>query len=128
MQVEFSLTVPPDRNLVRFRMNDHQLSALIDLFMDDLENNRGSHEPLMADMGDSSTETGILERLERTLPEKHARQFKKILKEHRLSETEVCRKYGTSRIADLTGGDALDIIVKDILPKLEHENSANNPQ
>ena len=60
----------------------------------------------------------ILGHLKQTLTPKQAEHFRKILKEYRISETEVCIRYKTDRLDYLTGSDALDVIVRDIVPKL----------
>ena len=127
MIVEISLTVPPDRNLVRFRVNDRQLSALMDLFMDSLEKNKEKYEQLLADLDESSTETSILERLGHKLTERQAHLFKKLLKENNIQEQEICEKYGIDQISDLTGSDALNITVQSILPQMKRgqEQPAN---
>jgi len=127
MIVEISLTVPPDRNLVRFRVNDRQLSALMDLFMDSLEKNKEKYEQLLADLDESSTETSILERLGHKLTERQAHLFKELLKENNIQEQEICEKYGIDQISDLTGSDALNITVQSILPQMKRgqEQPAN---
>ena len=62
--------------------------------------------------------TVIIEHLKQTLTPKLAEHFREILKEYRISETEVCIRYKTDQIDNLTGCDALDVIVRDIVPKL----------
>ena len=121
MQVEISISVPPDHNLVQFRMNYRQLSALTEMFMDFLENNREKYEQIKADMDDSSTETCFLERLEHTLTEKQAKTFRELLKKNHIQEQEICEKYRIDQIDELTVGDVLDITVKNVLPEMKRE-------
>ena len=128
MQVEISLTVPPDHNLVRFRMNDRQLSVMMDLFMDALENNREKYEQIKADLDESSTETSFLERLEHTLTEKQTKMFRELLKKYHVQEQEICEKYGIDQIGDLTASDVLDITVKNVLPQMKREQEQHTNQ
>lgn len=120
MQVLISLNAPPNHNLVKFKMNVQKLSALLTLISNALEAYKNSGL-WPGDLDASSTEPDFFERLDQTLTSKLARQFKKILKEHHLSEKAVCKKYGADCINDLTGSDALDVIVKDILPKMKRK-------
>ena len=117
MQVEVTFFVPPNKKLVK----------LLSLIANALESHK-DRDQWPEDLAPSSTKPDLLERLAQKLTEKQSQKFKKILKEHCLSETDVCRKYGTKRIADLTGGDALDIIVKDILPTLKHKPNRSTNQ
>ena len=121
MQVEISISVPPDLNLVQFRMNYRQLSALTEMFMDFLENNREKYEQLKADLGESSSETSFLERLDHTLTEKQAKGFRELLKKNHIQEREICEKYRIDQIDELTVGDVLDITVKNVLPQMKRE-------
>ena len=121
MQVEISIAVPPDLNLVQFRMNYRQLSALTEMFMDFLENNREKYEQIKANMDDSSTETCFHERLDHTLTEKQAKVFRELLKKNHIQEQEICEKYRIDQIAELTVGDVLDITVKNVLPQMKRE-------
>ena len=121
MQVEISLTVPPDLNLVEFRMNYRQLSALTEMFMDFLEKNREKYEQIKADMDDSFTESCFLERLDHTLTEKQANVFRELLKKYHIQEQGICEKYRIDQIDELTVGDVLDITVKNVLPQMKRE-------
>ena len=121
MQVEISISVPPDLNLVQFRMNYRQLSALTEMFMDFLENNREKYEQLKADLDESSSETSFLERLDHTLTEKQAKVFRELLKKNHIQEQEICEKYRIYQIDELTVGDVLDITVKNVLPQMKRE-------
>ena len=121
MQVEISIAVPPDLNLVQFRMNYRQLSALTEMFMDFLENNREKYEQIKANMYDSSTETCFHERLDHTLTEKQAKVFRELLKKNHIQEREICEKYRIDQIDELTVGDVLDITVKNVLPQMKRE-------
>ena len=108
MQIEVTFSVPPNKNLVK-------LLSLIETALESYNDSDQWPE----DLAPSSTKPDLLERLAQKLTENQLLQFKKILKDHHLSETDVCRKYGTKRIADLTGSDALDVIVKNIMPTLK---------
>ena len=128
MQVEISISVPPDLNLVQFRMNYRQLSALTEMFMDFLENNREKYEQIKADLDESSSETSFLERLDHTLTEKQAKVFRELLKKNHIQEQEICEKYGIDQIGDLTGSDVLDITVKNVLPQMKREQEQHTNQ
>ena len=111
MQVEISISIPPDRSVAKIKMDARKALALLDILQDAVEKQKDSIQQHLAELEKELTsESDILSRLNQTISAKLASDFKKILRMNAISEQEVCKKYGVDRIEELTGGDALDVV------------------
>ena len=111
MQVEISITIPPDRSVTKIKMDARKVLALLDILKDAVEKQNDSLLQRLNELEKELTsESDILSHLNQTISAKLASDFKKILRKNAISEQEVCKKYRVDRIEELTGGDALDVI------------------
>ena len=111
MQVEISISIPPDRSVAKIKMDARKVLALLDILQDAVEKQKDSIQQHLTELEKELTsESDILSHLNQTISAKLASDFKKILRKNAISEQEVCKKYGVDRIEELTGGDALDVI------------------
>ena len=111
MQVEISISIPPDRSVAKIKMDARKALALLDIIQDAVEKQKDSIQQHLAELEKELTsESDILSRLNQTISAKLASDFKAILQKNGITERAVCTKYGVDRIEELTGGDALDVI------------------
>ena len=111
MQVEISISIPPDRSVAKIKMDARKVLALLDILQDAVEKQKDSIQQHLAELEKELTsESDILSRLNQTISAKLASEIKTILRKNAISEQDVCRKYGVDRIEELTGGDALDVV------------------
>ena len=111
MQVEISITIPPDRSVAKIKMDARKVLALLDILQDAVEKQKDSIKQNIAEMEKELTsESDILSSLNQTISAKLASDFKAILQKNGITERAVCTKYGVDRIEELTGGDVLDVI------------------
>jgi len=114
MQVEISISIPPDRSVTKIKMDARKVLALLDILQDAVEK---QNDGLLQRLNElekelSSSESDPLTRLKNVITSKQASEFKKILNQNSLSERGVCMKYGVDRIEELTGGDVLDVLAE----------------
>ena len=111
MQVEISISIPPDRSVAKIKMDSRKVLALLDILQDAVEKQKDSIQQHLAELEKELTsESDILSRLNQTISAKLASDFKAILQKNGITERAVCTKYGVDRIEELTGGDVLDVI------------------
>ena len=111
MQVEISISIPPDRSVAKIKMDARKVLALLDILQNAVEKQNDSLLQRLNELEKELTsESDILSHLNQTISAKLASDFKKILRKNAISEQEVCKKYRVDRIEELTGGDALDVI------------------
>ena len=111
MQVEISISIPPDCSVTKIKMDARKVLALLDILQDAVEKQKDSIQQHLTELEkDLSSEIDPFSRLEKVISSKQASDFKKILHKNAISEQEVCKKYGVDRIEELTGGDVLDVI------------------
>ncbi len=111
MQVEISISIPPDRSVAKIKMDARKALALLDILQDAVEKQKDSIQQHLAELEKELTsESDILSRLNQTISAKLASDFKAILQKNGITERAVCTKYGVDRIEELTGGDVLDVI------------------
>ena len=111
MQVEISISIPPDRSVAKIKMDARKALALLDILQDAVEKQKDSIQQHLAELEKELTsESDILSRLNQTISTKLASDFKAILQKNGITERAVCTKYGVDRIEELTGGDVLDVL------------------
>ena len=111
MQVEISISIPPDRSVAKIKMDARKALALLDIIQDAVEKQKDSIQQHLAELEKELTsESDILSRLNQTISAKLASDFKAILQKNGITERAVCTKYGVDRIEELTGGDVLDVL------------------
>ena len=113
MQVEISITIPPDRSVTKIKMDARKVLALLDILKDAVEKQNDSLLQRLNELEKELTsESDILSHLNQTISAKLASDFKKILRKNAISEQEVCKKYRVDSIEELTGGDVLDVFAE----------------
>ena len=111
MQVEISITIPPDRSVTKIKMDARKVLALLDILKDAVEKQNDSLLQRLNELEKELTsESDILSHLNQTISAKLASDFKAILQKNALSERGICMKYGVGRVEELTGGDVLDVL------------------
>ena len=111
MQVEISISIPPDRSVAKIKMDARKALALLDILQDAVEKQKDSIQQHLTELEKELTsESDILSRLNQTISAKLASDFKAILQKNGITERAVCTKYGVDRIEELTGGDVLDVL------------------
>ena len=111
MQVEISISIPPDCSVTKIKMDSRKVLALLDILQDAVEKQKDSIQQRLDELAKKlSPESDPFARLEKVISSKQASEFKTILRKNAISEQEVCRKYGVDRIEELTGDDALDVV------------------
>ena len=111
MQVEISISIPPDRSVAKIKMDARKVLALLDILQDAVEKQKDSIQQHLAELEKELTsESDILSRLNQTISAKLASDFKAILQKNGITERAVCTKYGVDRIEELKGGDVLDVL------------------
>jgi cell division septum initiation protein DivIVA len=123
MQVEISITIPPDRSVTKIKMDARKVLALLDILKDAVEKQNDSLLQRLNELEKELTsESDILSHLNQTISAKLASDFKKILRKNAISEQEVCKKYRVDRIEELTGGDVLDVFAEIIRSNPNNSN------
>ena len=123
MQVEISITIPPDRSVAKFKMDARKILALLDILQDAVEKQNDSLLQRLNELEKELTsESDFLSRLNQTISAKLASDFKKILRKNAISEQEVCKKYSVDSIEELTGGDVLDVFAEIIRSNPNNSN------
>ena len=118
MQVEISISIPPDRSVTKFKMDSRKVLALLDIIECVVDKRKDLIQQRLDELEkELSSESDPFSRLENVISSKHASDFKKILQKNALSERAVCAKYGVDRIEELTVSKALDAIVNVVLSK-----------
>ena len=116
MQVEISISIPPDRSVAKIKMDSRKVLALLDILQDAVEKQKDSIQQHLAELEKELTsESDILSRLNQTISAKLASDFKAILQKNGITERAVCTKYGVDCIEELTGSDVLDVLTGIIL-------------
>ena len=111
MQVEISISIPPDRSFAKFRMDGRLFSELLDIFRDALEDPKNNIQQRLDELEkEMSSDTDISSRLENVISSEQASNFKKVLEKSGITEQEVCTKYDVDSLEELTGGDVLDCL------------------
>ena len=113
MQVEISISIPPDRSVTKIKMDARKVLALLDILKDAVEKQNDSLLQRLNELEKELTsESDILSHLNQTISAKLASDFKAILQKNALSERGICMKYGVGRVEELTGGDVLDVLAE----------------
>ena len=113
MQVEISITIPPDRSVAKIKMDARKVLALLDILQNAVEKQNDSLLQRLNELEKELTsESDILSHLNQTISAKLASDFKAILQKNALSERGICMKYGVGRVEELTGGDVLDVLAE----------------
>ena len=111
MQVEISITIPPDRSVIKLKMDARKVLALLDILQNAVDEQNDSIQKRLDELEkELFSESDPFSRLENVISPKQASDFKKILYKNALSEQAVCTKYGVDHIEELTGSDALDAL------------------
>ena len=111
MQVEISISIPPDRSVTRIKMDARKVLALLDILQDAVEKQKDSIQQRLDELAKKlSPESDPFARLEKVISSKQASDFKVILQKNGITEQAVCTKYGVDRIEELKGGDVLDVL------------------
>jgi len=116
MQVEISISIPPDRSVFKFKMDARMVLALLDIIQGVLDKRKDCIQQRLDELEkELSSDSDPISRLENVISPKIALDFRKILHKNALSEQEVCTKYGVDCIEEMTGGDVLDVLTGIIL-------------
>ena len=130
MQVEISITIPPDRSLAKFKMDGRLFSGLLEIFRDvlgDPKNNIQQRlDKMEKEMSSDSSDSDPLSRLENVISPKQASDFKAILQKNGITERAVCTKYGVDCIEELTGSDVLDVLTGIVLSNQDKKAITHN--
>ena len=127
MQVEISITIPPDRSVAKFKMDARKILALLDILQDAVEKQKDSIQQHLAELEKELTsESDILSRLNQTISAKLASDFKAILQKNGITERAVCTKYGVDCIEELTGSDVLDVLTGIVLSNQDKKAITHN--
>ena len=127
MQVEISITIPPDRSVAKFKMYARKALALLDILQDAVEKQKDSIQQHLAELEKELTsESDILSRLNQTISAKLASDFKAILQKNGITERAVCTKYGVDCIDELTGSDVLDVLTGIVLSNQDKKAITHN--
>ena len=116
MQVEISITIPPDRSFAKFKMDGRLFSELLDIFRDALEDPKNNIQQRLDELKkEMSSDTDISSRLENVISSEQASNFKKVLEKSGITEQEVCTKYDVDSLEELTGENVLDVLTGIVL-------------
>ena len=127
MQVEISITIPPDRSLAKFKMDGRLFSELLEIFRDVLGDPQNNIQQRLDKMEkEMSSDSDPLSRLENVISSKQVSEFKKILRKNAISEQEVCKKYGVDCIEELTGSDVLEVLTGIVLSNQDKKAITHN--
>lgn len=122
MQVEISITIPPDRSLAKFKMDSRKVLALLDILQYAVDKQKDSIQHRLDELEkELSSDSDPLSRLENVISPKQASDFKAILQKNGITERAVCTKYGVDCIDELTGSDVLDVLTGIVLSNEKHK-------
>lgn len=116
MQVEISISIPPDRSVTKFKMDSRKVLALLDIIECVVDKRKDLIQQRLDELEkELSSESDPFSRLGNVISPKQASDFRKILHKNALSEQAVCTKYGVDCIEELTGSDVLDVLTGIVL-------------
>ena len=116
MQVEISITIPPDPSVTKFKMDARKVLALLDILQNVVDEQNNSIQKRLDELEkELSSESDPFSRLGNVISARQASDFRKILHKNALSEQAVCTKYGVDCIEELTGSDVLDVLTGIVL-------------
>jgi len=116
MQVEISISIPPDHSVAKFKMDARKVLALLDILENVVDKQKVNIQQRLDELEkELSSESDPFSGLENVISSKQASDFKKILQKNALAERAVCAKYRVDRIEELTGSDVLDVLTGIIL-------------
>ena len=116
MQVEISISIPPDRSVAKFKMDARKVLALLDILQNVVDEQNNSIQKRLDELEkELSSESDPFSRLGNVISARQASDFRKILHKNALSEQAVCTKYGVDCIEELTGSDVLDVLTGIVL-------------
>ena len=116
MQVEISITIPPDRSVTKFKMDSRKVLALLDIIECVVDKRKDLIQQRLDELEkELSSDSDTFSRLENVISPKQASDFKAILQKNGITERAVCTKYGVDCIEELTGSDVLDVLTGIIL-------------
>ena len=116
MQVEISITIPPDRSVIKLKMDARKVLALLDILQNAVDEQNDRIQQRLDELEkELSSESDTFSRLENVISPKQASDFKAILQKNGITERAVCTKYGVDCIEELTGSDVLDVLTGIVL-------------
>ena len=116
MQVEISITIPPDRSVIKLKMDARKVLALLDVLQNAVDEQNDRIQQRLDELEkELSSESDTFSRLENVISPKQASDFKAILQKNGITERAVCTKYGVDCIEELTGSDVLDVLTGIVL-------------
>ena len=122
MQVEISITIPPDRSVIKLKMDARKVLALLDILQNAVDEQNDRIQQRLDELEkELSSESDTFSRLENVISPKQASDFKAILQKHGITEQAVCTKYGVDCIEELTGSDVLDVLTGIVLSNQEQK-------
>ena len=122
MQVEISITIPPDRSVIKFKMDSRKVLALLDILQYAVDKQKDSIQHRLDELEkELSSDSDTLSRLENVISPKQTSDFKAILQKNGIAERAVCTKYGVDCIEELTGSDVLDVLTGIVLSNEKHK-------
>ena len=122
MQVEISISIPPDRSVAKFKMDARKVLALLDILQNVVDEQNNSIQKRLDELEkELSSESDPFSRLGNVISARQASDFRKILHKNALSEQAVCTKYGVDCIEELTGSDVLDVLTGIILSNQDNK-------
>ena len=116
MQVEISITIPPDRSVIKLKMDARKVLALLDILQNAVDEQNDRIQQRLDELEkELSSDSDTFSRLENVISHKLASDFRIILHKNALSEQAVCTKYGVDCLEELTGSDVLDVLTGIVL-------------
>ena len=116
MQVEISITIPPDRSVIKLKMDARKVLALLDILQNAVDEQNDRIQQRLDELEkELSSESDTFSRLENVISPKQASDFKAILQKNGITERAVCTKYGVDCLEELTGSDVLDVLTGIVL-------------
>ena len=116
MQVEISIAIPPDRSVIKLKMDARKVLALLDILQNAVDEQNDRIQQRLDELEkELSSESDTFSRLENVISPKQASDFKAILQKNGITERAVCTKYGVDCLEELTGSDVLDVLTGIIL-------------
>ena len=116
MQVEISITIPPDRSVIKLKMDARKVLALLDILQNAVDEQNDRIQQRLDELEkELSSESDTFSRLENVISPKQASDFRRILQKNAFSEQAVCTKYGVDCLEELTGSDVLDVLTGIVL-------------
>ena len=116
MQVEISITIPPDRSVIKLKMDARKVLALLDILQNAVDEQNDRIQQRLDELEkELSSESDTFSRLENVISPKQASDFRRILQKNGITERAVCTKYGVDCIEELTGSDVLDVLTGIVL-------------